>query len=241
MHTKKGMDGAYYTYIGAPSSRDIALATYGRNADDKVQRATVERLLPCIFNGAPMPVDLVRAAVARASAPMTMERWEWNKTLSIACALYNKQHQKEGFGLALDETRKDRSYLFGRLLAVADQLESRALFESGEKRETTAMRLMSAFAQRPVKTWTVIAGRLRPYQKKLGGISRYYEDLISHIMDMFNPEDYDPTKDRPLDGLYLLGYHNQRQVFLDTIQKAKEKKNAELVNTLSIATESEEE
>jgi CRISPR-associated protein Csd1 len=56
-----------------------------------------------------------------------MERWEWNKTLSVACALYKKQHEKEGYHLALEENRTDRSYLFGRLLAVADQIERWAL------------------------------------------------------------------------------------------------------------------
>ncbi|MEL7610283.1 MAG: type I-C CRISPR-associated protein Cas8c/Csd1 [Bacillota bacterium] len=244
LHSKKGGDGAYHTYIGAPSSRDIALAAYGRNVDDKVQRATVERLLPCIFSGTRIPSDLVHAAVTRASQPMAMERWEWNRTLSIACALYNKQHEKEELGLALNESRKERSYLFGRLLAVADQLEYRALLDAGEKRETNAMRLMSAFAQRPVKTWTVIAGRLRSYQKKLGGLSRYYDDLITRIMSMFDEGDYDSVKDKPLDGLYLLGYHNQRQAFLDAIKEAKVKKDAEKLSALgnvAQSIESEEE
>ena len=240
LHSKKGSDGVYYAYIGAPSSRDVAFAAYGRNANDKVQRATVERLLPCIFNGARLPTDLVCAAIARASRPMAMERWEWNKTLGVACALYNKQHEKEGLGLALNETRKDRSYLFGRLLAVADQLEYRALLDSGEKRETNAMRLMNAFAQKPVKTWTVIAGRLRPYQKRLGGVSHYYDDLISHIMSLFEDGDFDPANDKPLNGLYLLGYHNQRQAFLDAIKEARVKKDEKRLNALGNATQDEE-
>jgi CRISPR-associated protein Csd1 len=229
-----------YTFIGAPSSMDIALAAYGRNANKSAQRRTIERLLPCIFDAATIPSDLVRLAVSRASQPMAMEPWEWSKTLSVACALYRKQHEREGYDLALDENRKDRSYLFGRLLAVADQLERRALLAAGEKRETNAMRLMNAFSQRPVKTWLTLSKSLRPYQARLRGVSHYYDDLITQITDSFAPEDFNSQNDKPLDGLYLLGYHSQRQVFLDAIKAAKEKKDMEKMKVLGQDTEETE-
>lgn len=53
-----------------------------------------------------------------------MERWEWEKVLSVACALVN---EKGADGVGLDNNIGDRSYLFGRLLAVADVLENTAL------------------------------------------------------------------------------------------------------------------
>lgn len=42
-------------FIGAPAPRDIAEAAYGRRLDDKLSKATVERLLPCIIDGSQLP------------------------------------------------------------------------------------------------------------------------------------------------------------------------------------------
>jgi CRISPR-associated protein Csd1 len=42
-----------------------------------------------------------------------------NKVFSIACALYRKLNEKEGYDMALEEGRKTRDYLYGRLLALA--------------------------------------------------------------------------------------------------------------------------
>lgn len=211
-----------YVYLGAPSSWDIATSVYGKDGSDKLKKAVPERLLACIFDGAKLPDDIVSAAVRRASNPAAFEYWgEWNKTLSVACALYRKKHEEEGYDLALDENRTDRSYLFGRLLAVADQIERWAL--AGEDRETNAMRYMNAFSKKPVETWRVISERLRPYQGRLKGKASHLNDLITKITDSFEPGQFDKRPEEPLTGAYLLGYHNQRQVFLNERAERKKK------------------
>lgn len=212
-----------YAYVGAPSFDDIGLAVYGSKGSEKLKKSAAERLLPCIFDGASLPCDLVDAAVRRASNPVSMERWEWNRTLSAACALYKKKNEKEGYDLALDENRPDRSYLFGRLLAVADQIERWAL--AGEDRETNAMRYMNAFSKKPVETWRVISERLLPYQKRLGKKAAKLDELITGITDKFEPGEYDKKPEEPLTGAYLLGFHSQRQVFLN--ERAERKRKAE--------------
>ncbi len=217
---KRDSSNRRYTFVGAPSSRDIAIAAYGVNASDKLKKSTIERLLPCIFDGATVPSDLVNSAVRRASNPVAIESWEWNKALSIACALYRKQHESEGYTLALDENRTDRSYLFGRLLAVADHIEAWALKDSGEHRETNAMRYMNAFSQRPLKTWMLITRNLRPYQARLKGRASTLNDLITQITDKFEHGDFEPQNDRSLNGLYLLGFHNQRKALLDHLEES---------------------
>ena len=42
-------------FVGAPAPRDIAEAAYGMRVDDKLRKATVERLLPCIIDGQTVP------------------------------------------------------------------------------------------------------------------------------------------------------------------------------------------
>lgn len=114
--------------------------------------------------------------------------------------------------MALDEKSTDRSYLYGRLLAVADAAES-STFGKGESRTTNAKRYFEAFANRPCTTWDTIRRRLSPYLEKLDKTNRsaysenYYANLINTITNMFAPEDFaDNTR---LDPIYLHAYSCQ--------------------------------
>jgi len=197
-------------FVGAPAPKDIAEAAYGSRVDDKLKKATVERLLPCIIDGQQVPRDIVDSVVRRACNRAGMEGWEWNKTLSIACALFKKLNEKEGYSMALDESRNARDYLYGRLLALADSLEQWALSKAGEDRQTNAARLMQRFADHPYSTWRTIELSLAPYKARLGRQSHKRQALIDEVHTMFDPpEDY--TSDKKLSGEFLLGYHCQRE------------------------------
>ena len=197
----------HFTFVGAPAPDDIAEAAYGRRVDDKLTKATVARLLPCIIDGQQIPRDIVESAVRRACNRIALDNWEWNKTLSIACSLYNKYHPKEDYNMALDENRNTRDYLYGRLLAIADRLEGHALYKAKEKRETNAARYMQLFAEHPFKTWKQIELSLSPYKARLGG-ANYYIGLIDNVMCKFASDDF--NNDKPLNGEFLLGFHCQR-------------------------------
>jgi CRISPR-associated protein Csd1 len=200
-------------FMGAPAPINIAEAAYGNKVDDKLKKVTVARLLPCIIDGQKIPRDIVDSAVRRATNRVGMEEWEWNKTLSIACALFRKYNEKEGYNMALDENRKTRDYLYGRLLALADSLEQWALNRAGENRQTNAARLMQRFADHPYSTWRTIELSLVPYKARLGGQSQKRQALIDKVHDMFDPpEDY--TSDKKLSGEFLLGYHCQREALI---------------------------
>ncbi len=58
--------------------------------------------------------------------------------------------------MALDKEETNRSYLYGRLLAVADRIEYRTYDEKDKARVTNAKRYMSTFSQRPFETWKMI-------------------------------------------------------------------------------------
>ena len=206
----------YITFVGAPSPKDIAYTAYRNNISDKLKKSTVERLLPCIIDGAKLPYDLVNSVVNRVSNPVSMEKWEWQKALSIACALVRKYRFdkfKEVWKMALDETEMDRSYLFGRLLAIAQQIEEYALFTTGEKRDTNAERLMHQFKLHPYKTWGIITDKLRPYQSRLGSKGTSLTELMTKVNAMLPYEEF--TSPKQLNDSYILGYYCQRQVFID--------------------------
>ncbi|MFD2370670.1 type I-C CRISPR-associated protein Cas8c/Csd1 [Brevibacillus sp. GCM10020057] len=219
---RKDENGEFVQFYGAPATKDIAYAAYGPRASDKVVKGVMERMLPCILDGRNLPLDIVSSVFYRASNPVSMERWEWEKTLSIACALIRKQREQEGFQVALDKTNDDRDYLFGRLLAVADVLERRAL--GGEDRATNAIRYMNEFSRHPERTWKTIQASLQPYQARLGKKALDLNKLIDEIgsrmpLDQFN--------NKPLSGKYLLGFYSQRHALYnnDKTSDAEEASN----------------
>lgn len=216
---KKDENNQILQFKGAPATRDIAFAAYGSKASDKIVKGLMERMLPSIVDERAIPLDIVRSAINRASNPVAMEGWEWEKTLSITCALVRKTYEKEGFEVGLDVTNDNRDYLFGRLLAIADVLE-RSSLDPDEKRATNAIRYMNAFAQRPQRTWTIIQSNLQPHQAKLGAKLKYFNSLLDEVGSMLKPEDF---TDKPLSGLYLLGFYSQRH----DLYKSKKEKEAE--------------
>lgn len=202
-------------FVGAPAPRDIAEAAYGRRLDDKLKKATVERLLPCIIDGRPTPPDLVTSVARRAMNRAGLEHWEWEKVLGIACALQKGHFRQRNYSMALETDRTTRDYLFGRLLAIAENLESYALSMSSESRDTTAARLMQRFADHPSSTWRTIEMSLRPYMSRLragersAGFLFAREKLMDAILSQFLPDDF--RNDSPLMPEFLLGFHCQRQ------------------------------
>ncbi|MBL7982606.1 MAG: type I-C CRISPR-associated protein Cas8c/Csd1 [Flavobacteriales bacterium] len=222
-------------FIGAPSPRDIAEAAYGRRLDDNLKKATVERLLPCIIDGQPVPRDLVDCTIRRVCNRVGLEHWEWIKCLGIACALYRGTHETEHFKLTLDMERDTRDYLYGRLLAIAEHIENNALYLSGETgRATSAEKHMHRFSTRPHSTWLQITKDLDPYQRKLKnnreGFHRNMKRLVSEVTAQLGDRF---TDDSRLSGEYLLGYHCQ---WLE-LNPPKEKRKPEEEKELTEPTE----
>ncbi len=206
-------------FVGAPSPRDIAEAAYGRRVDDKLRKVTVERLLPCIVDNRPLPRDLEQAVVRRAINRAGLERWEFERTLGIACSLVRGANPVENYKMSLEEDRRTRDYLYGRLLAIADSIEEIALSVAGEGRETNAARLMQRFADHPATTWRTLELQLRPYIARLRG-SRYAgaltirQRLLDELISSFPAMDDGNNAfndNRRLSGEFLLAFHSQRE------------------------------
>jgi CRISPR-associated protein Csd1 len=203
-------------FVGAPSPKDIAEAAYGRAKDDslkKLHKATVERLLPCIIDGQPIPCDLMEATTHRACNRASLEHWEFEKNLGIACALFRGYFKERSYQMALEQHRTTRNYLYGRLLAIADHIEGRALHLAGENRETSAARLMQRFADRPFSTWRTVELSLSPYKIRLRTKRPWFlnemEKQLDEVNGKFQAQEF--LDDRRLSGEFLLGYHCQRQ------------------------------
>jgi CRISPR-associated protein Csd1 len=215
-------------FVGAPAPHDIAEASYATRlgttgelrVDEKLCKILTERLLPCIVDGQPIPRDIVESAIRKVCNRVSFKKdkngkqWEWEKFLGIACGLYRGAFKNEGYEMALETDRRSRDYLYGRLLAVAEHIEGRALYVAGEKRDTTASKLMQRFADRPASTWRIIEPALKPYISRLrakrAGFMFEMDKLLDEIISGFIGDDF--LDDSKLSGEFLLGYHCQRQV-----------------------------
>lgn len=217
-------------FIGAPSVRRIVKTILGKKpassseSYEKLEKGIRERLLHCIMNGEHVPKDMLNIMLHSASNPFKMEnkesknaawRWrDWEEVLGVACGLWRKHYCEKGdeYQLSLEENRTERNYLYGRLLAVADRIESVARYRQGntkdDARATNAVRYMAVFSQHPFRTWKTLWEQLNPYIQQLKGAD-WYMNQIENIMANFREGEFE--SDRSLDGSYLLGYFLQRQ------------------------------
>ena len=209
-------------YVSAPATDRIIAVVFGERKGEgyqKIKKQARERLLSHIICGEPLSRGWIAAAVNHVSRPQAFDNaLDWEDALSATCAIVRKYflQKKEEIGLALDTNNKDRSYLFGRLLALADSIEFHARGKSDtQKRPTNATRYMTAFAAKPMRTWTLIFGQLNPYIQKLDGAT-WFQNQIDEVMDLFEGEEYD---DKPLSGKYLLGYSLQRRALMGRDKK----------------------
>lgn len=201
----------------SPSVRQIAQCAFGvertewLDVDDRILKEQVQRLLHCVIDKAPMPSDIVQALMHRASMPLAYNNINRRKILFTACAAiyaYRTQAKKEEWTMSLDKEKKDRSYQFGRLLAVMEKVERDTYTDEG--REPNAIRMQSVFCDRPLYTAKTINDRLNPYFERLRPGSRaYYKKLIGEITEQLSNYD-DAQLNRPLGDTYLMGYYLQR-------------------------------
>lgn len=195
--------------------------------DDRLMKQYMQSLMSCRIDKGRFPTDIERAIVNRASAPLAFDPGIRTMLLSTACAVIKKYHYdyfKEEIEMALDKERRDRSYQYGRMLAVFEKVEQHVNFENGEKRETNAIRLMSMFCKRPLHTSTIIFQKLRTaYFRQLPASSQeYYNKLLSEIHCTLSECENGET-DKPLGDTYLIGYYLQR----NELYKSKEDRNKE--------------
>ena len=233
--------------ISSPGADRIIAAVFGEpkgEGYDKVKSQALERLLHNIFSGEPISRDWMLSVMRRASSPFSYSKqdggWNkivWERVFATSCAItkaFYKEKEKEDYKLELETNCNNRSYLYGRLLAIADKIESHARYDQSkgkddmEKRPTNAVRYMSRFTVKPFDTWHMLyTQQLRPYIQRLNG-AYGYQKQIDEIMLLFQMDDFDSGK--PLDGRFLMGYSLQRLALFKNDDKEKNENESEQQN-----------
>ena len=111
--------------------------------------------------------------------------------------------------MSLEATKKDRSYQYGRLMAVLEKIE-KDTYDREENRETNAIRMQSIFVKRPAYATKIIIEQLKNgyYPKLNSGTRVYYDKLIGQIMEMIS--EFGDDYNKSLTETYLLGYYLQK-------------------------------
>ncbi len=225
--TKHGKDRG--AAVWSPSLIDIVKLVAG-DKNDKLNKSMRERLIPCVVEGRRLPYDVVLSAVKQAVNPMHYESyWEWNKVVSIACALLRKWqiergNGEEGYGMELNGRSEDRSYIFGQLLATAEMLERSALAIGSGKdpvRNTAAEKYFVRFQRYPVETWITIRNQLQPYVLKLHAAGKPF--YISRMDEL--TERLDLAKKEKLEPTFLQGYSCQMMEYRKYFKKAEKEQS----------------
>ena len=207
---------------------------------------TVERLIPCILEGKRIPIDLVRKMYynlcKRSSYGDT-----WNSLVQVGCSIFKKYkidyQMKDEVNELLEEKNQDRSYLYGRLLAVYEKLEADVLetgskkgddgkqFKDSGNRSTNAERLWTVYTKTPARTLMILEDRIRPYKERLlknkPSSHIYYERLIGSLVNnLAENASFEDEKNNPLDENFIFGYYAQKQDFYRKRNEVKEEEFA---------------
>ena len=193
--------------------------------DERIMRQQIQRLVSCRIDKSNMPADILKAITQRCSRLQLYEKNLRKMLLSTACAVIRKYRYdiyEEEWEMTLDENKADRSYQFGRLLAVLEKVE-RDTYDSDEGREPCAIRQQSIFCRRPLYAANNIEAQLeRAYFPRLKpGARIYYKNLIGQIMSQIN--EFPPDQwNKALGETYLMGYYLQRNALYTAKDKTEE-------------------
>lgn len=232
--------------VKTPTPTAIGHLLYGIDANaQKIRTSLIRSLVPCIVNKKPLPYSLITQVFTKCKNPYSFKkdgRFDeagWESAISILCALLNRKNCYEGGNdlMLLDTTETDRSYLFGRLLAVANFVEKFATEQQGGKsnRDTNAIRVTSQFCFAPEKTWQQLKTlKLLPYFNKISSakIRDMFRDYINDIETTFTDDELGRVNG-PLSPMMMVGYSVETKFWRDwktmyDAEKAAKKHNMEV-------------
>ncbi len=213
-----------------PSYQDIVLAAYGVDRgrfleldNDKFKSDQFQKLATSMIDGKDIP-DTILGKLKDNIKQRQRYGNTWNKVLFVSLALLHKTN-KEEFTPMLDHENKDRSYLFGRLLAIFELLELQRYQLDGSKNDriTNAERYWTAYTSQPAKLMMNLTNKIKPYEEavKLNspGIFNKLEKEREEIMVLLGPLMQERGINDPLDYRFIFGYYAEKQYFYTKQEK----------------------
>ena len=161
-----------------------------------------------VLKGTPYPQTLLHSTIRRIRAEQHITRVR--AAIIKACInRFNRFHHKieEEITVSLDKTNQNPAYLLGRLFAVLERVQYKALGI-----ETIRERYYGAFSSTAVTVYPQLMKLKNHHLAKLEKGKNFFENLIGEIIDGLDGSGIIPRQ-LSLDeqGRFAVGYYHQRQ------------------------------
>ena len=166
-----------------------------------------------ILAGTPYPMTLLSTVLMRVRADKTVNAFRAGLLKAVLVRNFNR----EGIPVALDETWSDKGYLLGRLFAVYEQIQRRAL--GGNVNATIKDKYFGAASSQPRKVFAFLdtgsANHLSKIGKENPGAMINLTRAVEAIMDQMEPgaDPYPVSLSTEEQAQFVLGYHHQHSDF----------------------------
>ncbi|WP_203269271.1 type I-C CRISPR-associated protein Cas8c/Csd1 [Streptococcus uberis] len=207
-----------------PSLNEMILAAYGVDRDryleldnDSFRSDQYQQLVTALLDGRQVPSHLVKKLEANLKQRQKYPK-HWYLMQQVALAVLHKQNGEE-FTPMLDRENNNRSYLFGRLLAIYELIEAQryALDGGSQDRITNAERYWTAYTGQPAKLMTLLENKIKPYEEvlKLNRPGIWYklekerEEIIQLLAPVFQMREFNDS----LDYRFIFGYYAEKKFY----------------------------
>ena len=192
-----------------PSLRSLAWASLsGKSKTEKPHKSMYQVLMKSILEGSQYPYDAVVMSLQHCLKPEGMKR---NRIALIKGFLNREIRNTTGkeFTMALDRENKDTGYLLGRMLALADHIQSRSI--GHEVNRSFSDRYRASMSASPALVIKDIDDKVIAHLSKLKRtstgmyvvLSKQYREIMSGLSSI--PESLSTIQQVS----FVLGYHHQ--------------------------------
>lgn len=228
-----------------PSPIRIIKAAYGIRTDKGLEvdkneflKDQYQNIISAIIEGRSMPKNICQALSNNVKnrqkyrKDTSNNKNTWHEVKFCALAILR---QEEGIiSNMLDRENTDRSYLYGRLLALYEGMEAMVYTDDNE-RVTNAEKMWASFINAPVTMNLRLRTLIKPYEMKLkfNNDKKYFYDKVTkdirEVTNLLN-DHYDyrlPENNKPLKAGFIFGYEAQMQAIFKMKAIFNQKENLE--------------
>lgn len=149
------------------------------------------------------------------------ETWNYVKFAALA-VLRDKEGIKDNM---LDRNNNDRSYLYGRLLALHEMMEA-SCYDKDSVRETNAQKMRNSYINSPLVVDFRLRNLIKPYENKLKLSEKkgYYIKIRKEMSEVYDKisSNYDinnPSTNKALGPSFIYGYEGELHALFNENKK----------------------
>lgn len=219
--------------LKTPTFNDMILAAYGVDRErfleldnDNFKSDQYQKLVTSLLDGRPLPNTIVKK-LENNIKERHRYRKHWNQVQFASLAILHKENREE-FSPMLDHENTNRSYLFGRLLAIFELLEHQRYQLDGKDagRITNAERYWSAYTNQPAKLMETLSSKIKPYEEVLKltsygiwlKLEKEKTEIIQLLAPLMDTKDFNSS----LDYRFIFGYYAEKKFFYTKQHKESE-------------------